>query len=182
MSMNPFDEHRLLLADPLSPHTRSVRKSLLISSLVSIAIARTQFFPTKISALGIEFTQANRGSMIFLLVVVVSFLFISFIATSASDFMYWRVGVWSQSWADMKEIFEQAKKDAVEGKDLTEELKGRLAELDRSIGSEWRNAKHLERYTRSERLASLVSWLRLAVEFLFPLLAGVAAIWVLLVT
>ncbi|SCX51651.1 hypothetical protein SAMN05720354_1114 [Nitrosospira sp. Nsp1] len=76
--MNPFEADIIRVTDPLSQHTRSVRKSLLVSSVIAIFVATTGFIPTKVSALGLEFSQSDRGSMLWLIGVIVAFFLLSF--------------------------------------------------------------------------------------------------------
>jgi hypothetical protein len=57
--VNPFEAYVIRVADPLSSHGRSLRKSLLLVSTAAIAVATTGLVPTNISALGIEFVGAS---------------------------------------------------------------------------------------------------------------------------
>lgn len=55
------------LYDPLAEVTRSERKHLLLVSLVCLALTWSDLLPTKIEALGIEISPADRSNLVILL-------------------------------------------------------------------------------------------------------------------
>lgn len=93
-----FEAEVIRVSDALSQHTRSVRKTLLVASTISLTVAMTGLIPTKIDALGVEFSQVDRNSMILLMAAVVAFMLLSFIVTAASDFTAWRISYASRAW------------------------------------------------------------------------------------
>lgn len=171
--MNPFEANVIRVSDPLSPHTRSVRKSLLISSVAAIFIATTGLIPEKISAMGIEFTQADRGSMLWVLGLVVFFLLVSFAVTAAADFAAWRMSFSAKAWEEESQGYNNVRKSMMENRSLTDGDREELAEMERRIGAMWRNDGHVDRYSILERIVGPISWARILVEFVAPLAAGI---------
>jgi hypothetical protein len=83
----------LLFGDPLAEVTRKERKSLLVVSAVAIVIAKTGLVPSKISALGIEFTQADKTALLRVLAAVVAYFVVAFLVYASSDFVWWRISI-----------------------------------------------------------------------------------------
>lgn len=182
VTLNPFEADVIRVADPLSAHARSVRKSLLISSVIAIAVARTGLIPTQISALGLQFSQADRGSMLWLIGAVVGFLLLSFVVAAAADFAAWRMSIFAKSWEEEADGYENLRKSILEEKRLTKEDREALQEQERHMGAMWRNAGHLDRYSFMQKLVGTISWARVAVEFVAPVLSGISAMVLLACT
>jgi hypothetical protein len=65
----------ILLGDPLSKVARAERRTLLGVSTIGIVIAKSGLVPAKITALGIEFDQADQSLLLKMLAwIVVYFL------------------------------------------------------------------------------------------------------------
>jgi hypothetical protein len=171
-----FEADVVRIADPLSAHTRSVRKTLLITSTLSLAVGLTGLIPTKIAALGVEFSQVDRNSMVLLLCGVVGFMLTSFVVTAASDFTAWRISFASKAWAEESSGYEAARRAFMEERNLTTEEKEELSMWETSQGNMWRSAGHVDRYVFVQKIVGVVSWSRFSVEFLAPLLIGLAAL------
>jgi len=180
--MNPFETYIIRVSDPLSQHTRGVRKSLLVSSVVAIAVARTGLIPTKISALGLEFSQADRGSMLWLMAAVVAFFLISFFVSATSDFMAWRMSQMAKAWEDDSSGYETLRSSHLCNDSLTKEERESLKDKDLAMTSLWRNAGYLARHRQVKRLVGPLSWARIIVEFLVPAMAGATALAFLIST
>lgn len=174
--MSPFEINVVRVSDPLSPHTRSVRKALLIASVIAIFVSTTGLVPEKISALGIDFSQTDRGTMLRILVWVLSFQLLSFIAAAASDFVAWRMSFAIKAWEEESQGYANVIKAMLEKKSLTEEERDLIDSIERQTGSMWRGAGHLDRFVQLEQVVRPVSWLRAFVEFVAPLCAGVTSI------
>lgn len=69
---------QILLQDPLSRTSRQERSRLLLASLSALVVAKAGIIPTKIAALGLEFTPSNRKAMIVLIGIVVLYFLIAF--------------------------------------------------------------------------------------------------------
>lgn len=78
-----------ILKDPLSDVTRKERVYLLATSTIGIAIVKTGLVPSRISALGIQFEEANQSALLFLLGIVVAYFLIAFIIYAVADFFAW---------------------------------------------------------------------------------------------
>ena len=61
------------LRDPLSKETRLERRNLLGASAIGIVIVKTGLVPSKISALGIEFSQTDQRSLLLAIAAVISY-------------------------------------------------------------------------------------------------------------
>jgi hypothetical protein len=81
------------LQDPLSEVTRVERRNLLAASAVGLVIAKAGLVPTKISALGIDFSSANQRALLFIIGAVVCYLVVAFSIYASSDLLAWRVSV-----------------------------------------------------------------------------------------
>lgn len=178
--MNPFEADVIRVSDPLSPHTRSVRKSLLIASVIAIFIATTGLIPAKISALGIEFSQADRGSMLWVLGLVVAFLLVSFAVTASADFAAWWMSFSAKAWEEESQSYDNVRQSMLESRSLTDEDREELATVERRIGAMWRNAGHVGRYSLLQLLVGPISWARIVIEFVAPMLAGISSLVVLI--
>ena len=174
--MNPFEADIIRVTDPLSQHTRGVRKSLLIASVIAIAVAKTGFIPTKISALGLEFSQADRGSMLWLIGAVVAFFLLSFVVSAFGDFMAWRMSQMAKAWDEDSIGYENLRKSILDDKKLTDEEREALQEQERRGGAMWRNAGHLDNHMLVQKLVGTISWARISVEFVLPAIAGIAGL------
>ena len=149
---------------------------MLIASTVALAVGMTGLIPAKIAALGVEFSEVDRNSMVLLLIGVVAFMLISFVVTAASDFTAWRISHASKAWAEESSGYEAARRSFMESRNLTEDEKEDLARLEISQGNMWRSAGHVDRYMFVKKIIGVVSWARFSVEFIAPTLVGVAAL------
>ena len=174
--MNPFEADIIRVTDPLSQHTRGVRKSLLVSSVIAIAVAKTGFIPTKVSALGLEFSQADRGSMLWLIGAVVAFFLLSFLVSAFGDFMAWRMSQMAKTWDEDSIGYENLRKSILDDKKLTDEERDALQEQERRVGAMWRNAGHVDNHMLIQKLVGPISWARISVEFALPALAGITGL------
>ncbi len=174
--MSIFEADVVRITDPLSAHTRSVRKTLLVTSTVALAVGMTGLIPEKIAALGVEFSQVDRSSMVILLAGVVGFMLLSFVVIAASDFTAWRISYASKAWAEESSGYEAARRAFMEERNLTKKEREDLSNWESSEGSMWRNAGHMDRYQFIQRIVGVVSWSRFFVEFLAPIFIGAAAL------
>ena len=78
-----------ILKDPLSEVTRKERLYLLATSTISVGIVKTGLVPSRISALGIQFEEANQNALLFLIGVVVAYFLVAFIIYAVADFFAW---------------------------------------------------------------------------------------------
>lgn len=180
--MNPYEVDIIRVTDPLSQNTRAVRKSLLVSSVVAITVAKTGFIPTKISALGLEFSQADRGSMLWLIGAVVAFFLLSFLVAAFADFMAWRMSHMAKAWDEESIEYEDLRKSILEDKKLTDEEREALQEQERRVGAMWRNAGHVGNHVLVQKFVGPISWARVTVEFVLPAVVSTTALTLLIRT
>lgn len=143
---------QILLKDPLSEVTRKERRTLLGVSAIGILMVETGLVPTKISALGIEFSLAERAALLKALAAVVIYFLAAFFLYAGSDFLAWRLSLYS----------------------AVSELRARRSQSLR-IGQEGPGG-----FLVSSRIwstaAGLTSVLRASFEFLIPVLVAIYAI------
>jgi len=177
--MDPFQEHISRVSDPLGEHTRSLRKYLILSCFIAIAVVKVGLFPSKITSLGIDFTISNQQSLHLLFKMAIWYFLVSFIVVGWSDLTTWKLKMWSASWNEMVEVSERSKTDAVTRQDLKSETLDHLLQSDQFLGNMWRNSGHVDRDLIAERISKVVSLLRSALEFFVPVLIGVCSLIIL---
>jgi len=79
-----------VLKDPLTSLSRKTRRNLLIASLITILIVWMGLIPKKITFLGIEFTNTNQSSILYVLGFVVIYFCIAFYIYGKSDLRAWK--------------------------------------------------------------------------------------------
>ena len=157
------------LRDPLSEVTRKERRTLLGASAVGIVIAKTGLIPSKISAFGIDFTQADQRSLLFAIAAVIVYFLIAFLIYAGSDYLEWRLA------------YRHALEDALEERFKSEEedegryLKRREA-VQRALSDLRVSSVHWSGLSRP------ISAVRAVFEFIVPICISIYAIVVLLRT
>lgn len=81
----------ILLRDPLTEVTRKERRMLLAACAIAFTIARTGLVPSKISALGVEFTAGDQRSLFSIMALFITYFLGAFLTYAISDFVAWRV-------------------------------------------------------------------------------------------
>jgi hypothetical protein len=147
--------------DPLSAETRKERRALLGTSGLGILVVRTGLVPTKISALGIEFSTRDQRSFVVAVAVVVAYFFVAFLIYAVSDFIMWRDALhstWRANLAEYDQKFDEymAARKYREGRD--------------------RQYPYEKSHSRVLAASGPVSWLRFAFEFVAPILIALYAI------
>ena len=79
--------------DPLSAHTHVIQRVLLVFSFLGIVIVRMGLVPTKISALGIEFSALEQISLQTILAWAIAYLWVTFLFSAIPDFVSSRVSI-----------------------------------------------------------------------------------------
>jgi len=80
----------VLVRELLREETRKQRRSLLAASALGIAVALTGLFPTRITALGVEFDAAEIALFPTLIAIVVGYFLVAFFLYAWNDFVHWR--------------------------------------------------------------------------------------------
>lgn len=78
------------LTDPLSDASKRERRNLLASSFIGILVALTGLVPTKISSLGIEFTNINQRYFLLAITALIIYFIIGFTIVGIADIFIWR--------------------------------------------------------------------------------------------
>lgn len=164
--MNSIQEARLekdaaaSVRDPLTEVTRRERRLLLAVSTVCFAMSKAGLVPTKISALGIDFSQSDQKAIFYILAAILVYLLVTFIAYAAADFIQWRISAAEafRSWwhTSIGELEEAAKTESVQREYIKEQL-----------------GLHFPTTTAAVGWAGTVSMIRAFIEFFFPILFGV---------
>jgi hypothetical protein len=86
-----FPYQQALLKDPLSQETRKERRSLLAVSAIGLIIAKAGLVPTRIAALGIEFSQTDRTTLLRSLALITVYFLVAFIFYALADYYSYRI-------------------------------------------------------------------------------------------
>lgn len=89
------------LKDPLTETARKVRRNLLAASVVGIVIVKVGLVPNKVSAFGIDFTQANQEALLQLIAAVIAFYSVTFLVYVASELTAWNIALRSEQFDSM---------------------------------------------------------------------------------
>jgi hypothetical protein len=155
--------------DPLSEVTRKERRFLLGFSIICYALLRAELVPTRISAFGVDFSDANRQALLHVLALAMVYLLIAFAVYAASDFVSWRVAFYSAY-----RVFGSTPIPKEEAGDP--KFPG-LSEFRRGVYQLGNPTSEL-----AHRLSFPVSLLRGLLEFLLPLGFGGYVLYLLLTT
>lgn len=165
----PFE---IRLQDPLSKVTRAERKALLGVSAVAIAIARSGLVPTKISALGIDFTHSDQKAFLTTLSAVVLYFLVAFLSYASSDFASWRATFHSsmETWLAAERARERSDEERLMRATHHTDFPSPHEERSGRLGRWW-----------GYRVGRPVSAVRVIVEFALPIAVGLYAIVALLI-
>jgi len=163
------------LHDPLSDVTRKERKYLLLVSAIGLIMLKTSLVPTKIAALGIEFSQIDQNILLKAVGIIVLYFLCAFILYALSDFVSWRLEFYS---AKGEAILEQLRKHRE-----FENLAGdRKEEITHQTSGVYAGIKKFdETESRYEEFflvksAKPVSLFRAIFEFIVPIVFGTIAV------
>jgi hypothetical protein len=81
----------LVIGDPLTSVTRRERRNLLATSGIGLVLAKGTLIPSKIDALGIQFTDASQTVIRVALAILIVYFGMAFLLYGASDFVAWRL-------------------------------------------------------------------------------------------
>lgn len=149
-----------LLGDPLSEVTRKERRNLLIASFTGIAIATMGMVPTKLSALGIDFSPPAQNLFPLLVAIVVAYFLFAFATYGLADFFIWR-----------QQYQDHFVRRELEARDCTYEDQLAYEEYHAGISrADWLYNWH-----------NPLAFVRISFEFLIPFALGITAICLLLI-
>jgi hypothetical protein len=119
------------IRDPLSSLARKERRYLLICGLLAIAVARAGLLPTKITALGIEFSPGDQLVLVRLLLAVMVYFLISFLVCGGADVSAWSA-LWEKGVREFRKDYkrwEQQQKESGRDDDAIKEEEARLTHM-----------------------------------------------------
>lgn len=171
------------LKDPLTGTTRRMRSSLLGSGVLGVVIAKTGLLPSKIEQLGIEFTADHRAALILITLFAVIYFLVAFLVYALSDFSRWQLGVRS-SLLRKAAIDNRALLFEGLGTDVTNPASAVQDTGVRQAAAQARLDQHLQEAMAKQmhpywQIAKPLGWIRALLEFLFPVLIGFYAMYVL---
>jgi hypothetical protein len=168
-----------LYSAPLGEVSRKSRRNLLAASAVVFAIAFMGLIPTKIVSLGIELSQKNQDSFLFIMLCLLVYFGVSFFINAGMDFSLWHI--------TLKKESETVK--AEESKTLVRNagyMRG--VPLSETVSEDFQ--RHIDRQIQKEvdtAMMSLVGkykflgYFRVAWDVFMPLSVGFSAFIVLIV-
>lgn len=155
-----------ILSDPLSEVSRKERRNLMAASITYIVVMKLGLVPSKISALGIDLSAPAQDAFLGIFSLIVVYFLCAFSLYAIADLMVWKKRY--EEYFDRDDVA-----DIVNSNALKEDRSGR--DNLHALG------RHLTRLGRMYKYPSLVSIIRLAFEFLLPIMIGVYAISLYLV-
>jgi hypothetical protein len=162
----------ILLERPLSETTRKERRALLVVSTIGIAVARVGLVPTKVPALGIEFSSTETSALVFLLSLVVIYFFLLFFVYAGADIALWRASYHSlQVNAAIKHVSELSEVE--------------LAAIRKGVGDQTAAKNKVGDALKSRawflgHIVTPLSIFRLSLDFVFPIFLAIYAFFSLL--
>ncbi|HHF3063140.1 hypothetical protein NB476_14275 [Vibrio sp. RM-44-3] len=141
------------LKEPLTETTRKTRRNLLAAAVTGIVIVQVGLVPKKISAFGIEFSEANQESLLQLVSAVILFYAITFLVYVLSELTAWKIALKSEEFEFML--------------NQKENIRDYIGESRRDM--------FFDQINRLSFIANPVFLLRLAVEVILPITLAVWA-------
>lgn len=143
--------------DFLSDVSRKERRYLLLASALGIIIVKLGLVPSRITSIGIEFSETNKESLLLIIATGIIYFIFAFFIYALSDFISWRI----------------------------EFNKTRLDALDDRRATKKENREYDEHYVTYNRLYRLVyfsrpvSVTRVFFDFILPIMISVYALYLL---
>ncbi|WP_395736000.1 hypothetical protein [Prosthecobacter sp.] len=152
----PSSPTEIRLRDPLTEVSRKERTALLGVGTLGIIVAKTGFVPSKISALGIDFSVTDQQMLYRALTGVIGYFVVAFMLYAASDFVAWRV-----AWMNAMRAATKARHE----RKASESASELHAAVEQELSMQFRNIPYA--------LSSTVSSLRALFDFAVPVVIGV---------
>jgi|ERR1051325_334344 hypothetical protein len=163
--MTDSSPEEVALGEPLSELTRQERRYLLGVSIIGITLVRTGLVPSKISALGVEFSRADQKAVLGILAVIVGYFLVAFSIYSVADFVAWRSKRREALQRTLDARWERAREREARRLHRVRDLQTESPDLPAS------------------RIVTFLSWpvsiIRAVFDFLLPVLVGAYAIVIL---
>lgn len=176
MTERLFERELLAVSDPLTDRARKARSWLLLCALLGLAVTQVGLLPTKVAALGLEFSTANRSSIVLLLAVVTAYFFVTFTVYAIADYAAWHLRRVGSIWEEDRAAFEEHRKSIVDESKLSEEQRELLEEHGRHIGRMWRGGNFTLKEDRLKKIAPFLGLCTSSIEFWLPPILGVVSL------
>lgn len=150
--------------DPLSAVTRKNRVGLLTSSLIAFLLVQVGLIPTKINVFGADLDNWDDVGLVKMNLIVSAYFLLSFTVSAFSDYVAYRMKVFSADTEDDREYEEFLERQAND----------EATEQDAIL--EFRHKTHRWIFQASKPLASV----RVLVEFIFPIVIGAYALRIMI--
>jgi hypothetical protein len=175
-----FERELLSISDPLSDRSRKSRTWLLVCSVIGFAVTQVGLVPTKITALGLEFSSGDRSSIVVLIFVVTLYFLVMFGLYALADYSAWHFRKMAADWEDDMAAYDSHRKHLIEESKLSPEQREALEEHGQLLGRMWRGGNFSGRENKLRKLAVVLGWFIGSVEFWLPPLLGVWSLWLML--
>lgn len=136
--------------DALSELARKERKLLLITSGIRIVAVKTGLVPTKIVALGIQFSETDRNVLLRCVAGLIGYFLISFLIYAADDYVAAKQAGYFR-FIDRVKTFEEA---------------------DRAKDRLYRTIKETKKYRFFDVSHRKLRWVRTTFDFIFPIVVS----------
>ncbi len=163
--------------DPLSEVTRKIRRNFLASASVSYLIVFMGLVPTKMAALGIEFSKRNQNSFLIIILCLVLYFGFAFLIYAVEDLFKW----------NMKIKNENVTKRVAQSKALGKNAMGRILrrvneitqeEKKRQLENEIKKEVKLQLDQNAQKF-QIIGYVRVFWDIFFPIIVGMGAIFAL---
>jgi hypothetical protein len=101
----------MALQEWLSERARRERHALVLASAIGLTVSVTGLLPTKISALGIEFSIGDQAAMLKVLASIVAYLLTAFGVHAFADYTVWRTAYQSALLISRRKEIQEEKSD-----------------------------------------------------------------------
>lgn len=160
------------LRDPLHTVTRKQRRFLLGLSTAGIVLATTGWVPTRVTALGIEFSPSDQSSLLWVLSAIVTHCLIAFAIYISSDLTNFRL-VRADTLARRKEIVANYERTRQPYRDGTPESYRLSLAQNEKAAFEYKRLRELEGVTNTfQKCGVLRAWF----ESMIPMIIAVLSI------
>lgn len=173
--MTTDNPSEFLLSEPLSELSRKERRILLITSLIGIFVEKAKIIPTKVGALGIEFSTQEQQVIVVLLGSIVVYFLFAFVLYGTNDFLRWQHNFYTI----MRDVFLQSKATHRKVESITKGVAWNIGEIDKlqqAVEDEMEVRAKYPFLDNLLKIAGPLSVARVAFDFLFPIVLGIYAV------
>ena len=159
--------------------TRGERKVFVAASAIGIGMVEMGVIPTRIAALGIEFSPPEQRAILFAAMAATIYFLVGFIVYAADDFVFWKLrGFRSYRQRLTNRIMRDQLVRSGSGTNVSLEatLDSRVLQAQAEMRADEEMIRHSYPW---HRVSLTVVWVRVIFEFVVPVALGVWAVVVL---